>query len=150
MLVGYSFKHDLNVLQLLGVDIYCIAPVVSLFDTHAMSRYLFGPQSKLFNGVLLWNGFTLAVVLNNLGCFYNSSELYNAGDDATYMLYVMLAFVIRHAEIRELTNRQAENLKLVKEVARSELDGSYRWKPMRLARRFIKTHFRICCLDKAT
>lgn len=133
VLIGHSIKHDLNLLQLLGVDVHRIAPVVSLFDTHAMSRHLFGSQSELLNGASPWNCFTLAAALDHFGCSYNAVELHNAGNDATYTLHVMLALVIRHAEIRELTIRQTKNLKLVKDVARSELNGSYRWKPVRLS-----------------
>jgi len=131
VLVGHSIKHDLSLLQHLDLDIFRIAPIVSIFDTHAMSRHLFGSQST-------WSAFSLGAALDNLECSYNAGELHNAGNDATFTLHVMLALAIKHAETRQLTVEQAEKLELVKVAVQPELDGSYRWKPIRLASKVVR------------
>jgi hypothetical protein len=47
VIVGHSPKSDLKILQRLGVNIYEVAPILALLDTHLMARNLFKANSVL-------------------------------------------------------------------------------------------------------
>jgi hypothetical protein len=43
VLVGHSIRQDLKVLRFLDINISEIAPILTIIDTHAISRYVFPP-----------------------------------------------------------------------------------------------------------
>ena len=45
VLVGHSIRGDLKILHLLGIDIASLVQVLTIIDTHSMSRFLFPPFS---------------------------------------------------------------------------------------------------------
>lgn len=100
-LVGHSIGEDLRILRLLGIDISKTAPILTIIDTHTISRYIFPPfhpNSRPEPG----QNFSLAGVLGELGCRPPTSEFHNAGNDATYSLYAMLLLAIKSGTSREI------------------------------------------------
>lgn len=66
VIVGHSLAHDLPLLKRLGVEIYRLAPVVGVLDTHIMARYQPGPNSKLMSGAAPTTSFTLGALLQRM------------------------------------------------------------------------------------
>jgi hypothetical protein len=50
VIVGHSPRGDLKILKGLGVDVYEIAPVLAILDTHLMARNMFGVNSISLKG----------------------------------------------------------------------------------------------------
>ena len=100
VLVGHSIGGDLKILRLLGIDISSAAPILTIIDTHEISRYVlapFRPDRRPEPG----QSFSLAGVLAELGCRPPMSEFHNAGNDAVYSLYAMLLLVIKEGVARQ-------------------------------------------------
>jgi len=126
VIIGHSIKSDLKILQRLGVDVYDTALVLAILDTDHIARKLLGPHSPT-----PMTCFKLGALLTELKCLYESSDLHNAGNDATYTLHALLMLVIRSSESRELGLMQRENLERLWAVARMELYDCQRWTPTR-------------------
>ncbi len=75
--------------------------------------------------------FKLSAILTDLQCPYETSELHNAGNDATLTLHAMLMLIIKSSENREISLAQRENLERLRAVAQMELYERQRWKPTR-------------------
>ena len=123
-MVGHSIACDLKILSRLGVDVYDIAPVVGIFDTHRMARKVFGESS----GTTLKSS-SLGDVLEELGCPVQRQELHVAGNDATFTLWAMLWLVMGSCERYGVKSERLEGLR---GVAWREMGGE-RWRPMRRA-----------------
>ena len=126
VIVGQSTRHDLKILQRIGVNVYDVAPVLAILDTHSIARNQFGANSST-----PLTSFTLGALLAELKCPYESSDLHNAGNDATFTLQALLMLVIRSSENREMSLVQRENLERLRAVAQMELYERGRWKPTR-------------------
>jgi hypothetical protein len=126
VILGHSTKSDLKILQRLGVNVYDVAPVLAILDTDLIARNLLGANSSTPIA-----SFKLSAVLTELKCPYESSDLHNAGNDATFTLHAMLMLVIKSSENREMGLVQRENLERLRAVAQMELYECQRWKPAR-------------------
>jgi hypothetical protein len=126
VIIGHSTKTDLKILQRLGVNVYEVAPVLAILDTDLVARNLLGANSST-----PMTSFKLSAVLAELKCPYESSDLHNAGNDATFTLHAMLMLVIKSSESREMGLIQRENLERLRAVAQMELYEGQRWKPTR-------------------
>lgn len=109
-IVGHSVKLDLRILQRLGIDIFGIAPLVVILDTHNMARDILGPTSTGLGGRAPISSFTLAAVLTEIGCPHNEAELHNAGNDATYTLFALLGLAVRSSQARKLNDAESVRL----------------------------------------
>jgi hypothetical protein len=76
VIVGHSPAHDLRPLKRLGVDIYRLAPVVGVLDTHIMARYQLSPGSKFMSGAAPTTSFTLGALLQRMHIPHGKSELH--------------------------------------------------------------------------
>jgi hypothetical protein len=81
--------------------VFEVAPVLAILDTHLIGRNLLGVSIKLTR---------LGALLAELKCPYKSSDLHNAGNDATFMLHAMLMLAIKSSESRAMGVVQRENL----------------------------------------
>lgn len=123
LLVGHSNKHDLNILQRLGLD-KCSYPIIGILDTHSMSRHILAPGQ-----------FTLGAVLGRLGCPYEAHELHNAGNDATYTLFAVLLLAVTWADQQQeqqATQTQEDNRQRIWAFTNHEIRAP-RWGPVRRA-----------------
>jgi len=111
VIVGHSVKPDLRILQRSEIDIFTIAPVAAILDTHNMACEVLGPTSTRLNGHAPIASFTLSGVLTGLHCPHDKTRLHNAGNDATYTLFVLLKLAIRSGQARALSSIESENLK---------------------------------------
>jgi hypothetical protein len=109
----------LKILQRLGINVFEVALVLAILDTHLIARNLLGASFKL------------GALLAELKCPYKSSDLHNAGNDATFTLHAMLMLAIKSPESREMGLVQRENLERLRAVAQMELYECQRWKPSR-------------------
>ncbi|KAK3934073.1 hypothetical protein QBC46DRAFT_359267 [Diplogelasinospora grovesii] len=109
-IVGHSVKHDLRILQRLGIDILGIAPLLVILDTHNMARDVLGPTSTRLGSRAPISSFTLAAVLAEIGCSYDEAELHNAGNDATYTLFALLGLAVRSSLARTLNDAESAKL----------------------------------------
>jgi hypothetical protein len=66
VIVGHSPKGDLNILQRLGVNLYEIAPILTVLDMHLMARNLFKVNTIFLNGTALITSFNLGALLVEL------------------------------------------------------------------------------------
>ena len=96
-----------------------VALVLAILDTHLIARNLLGASFKL------------GALLAELKCPYKSSDLHNAGNDATFTLHAMLMLAIKSPESREMGLVQREKLERLRAVAQMELYECQRWKPTR-------------------
>lgn len=128
VIIGHSIKSDLKILQRLGINVYDVAPVVAILDTDLMARSLFGDNSDFATRM---TNFTLSALLTKLKCPYESEDLHNGGNDATFTLHAMLMLIIKSSESREMGVEQRENLERLRVVTRTELYECERWKPSR-------------------
>jgi hypothetical protein len=126
VIIGHSIKTDLKILQRLGINVYEVAPVLAILDTHLVARNLLGANSST-----PMTSFKLRALLAELKCPYESSDLHNAGNDATFTLHGMLMLVIKSSESREMGLVQRGNLERLRAVAQMELYECQRWKPTR-------------------
>jgi hypothetical protein len=118
-LVGHSTMSDIIYLERLGVDLYESASVLEIFDTHSMSKLVFG------------RGFTVGALLGQLECPCEASDFHNAGNDATYTLHAMLMLAIKGSESREMSLPENESLEHLRALVQNELHQYPRWKPPR-------------------
>ncbi|KAI1849839.1 hypothetical protein JX265_013542 [Neoarthrinium moseri] len=117
VLVGHSFKSDLDVLGAHGLDIASIAPVLTTVDTHVASRFVLPP----FHPNLPLNSrqsFKLSGVLAQLDRLQDRSEFHNAGNAALYTLRLMLLLAIKSGENRqaELSETESKNLAMLSDA----------------------------------
>lgn len=122
VITGHSVKQDWNIIQRLGVDINRVAPIIAVIDTHSLSRYIIKDAP----------GFSLSDILAHLQCPYNSYELHNAGNDATYTLYVMVLLTVKWANGKVMAQRELANVWRPQEFMETELKAR-RWEPVRRA-----------------
>lgn len=122
VITGHSINQDWNIIQRLGVDINRVAPVMAVIDTHSLSRHIIKDAP----------GFSLSAILTHLQCPYNSYELHNAGNDATYTLYIMILLAVKWAAGKDLAQRELANVKRLQEFMETELKAR-RWEPLRRA-----------------
>ena len=109
-IVGHSVKRDLRIFQRLGIDVLGIAPLVIILDTHNMARDVLGPTSTRLSGRAPISRLTLAAVLAEIGCHHGENELHNAGNDATYTLFALIALAIRSSQARVLRDHELAKL----------------------------------------
>jgi hypothetical protein len=126
VIIGQSVKTDLKIFQRLGVNVHEVAPVLAILDTDLIARNLLGANSST-----PLTSFRLCAILTDLKCPYETSELHNAGNDATFTLHALLMLVIKSSESREIGLVQRENLERLRAVAQMELYERQRWKPVR-------------------
>jgi hypothetical protein len=103
----------------LGINVLEVAPVLAILDTHLIARNLLGACFKL------------GALLTELKCPYESSDLHNAGNDATFTLHAMLMRAIKSSESKDLSFVQRESLERLRAVAQVELYERQRWKSTR-------------------
>jgi hypothetical protein len=132
VIVSHSTKSDLMIFQRLGVDIYEIAPILAILDTHLMAQNIFGASSILQDTAPM-TSFTLGALLTELKCPYEKSDLDNAGNDATFTIHAMPMIAIKSSESREIGFIERENLGRLRALAEVELYKLQRWKPTRRA-----------------
>jgi hypothetical protein len=133
VIVGHSIKSDLKILQRLGVNVYEIVRVLAILDTHLMARNMFKANSIFLNGAPPITSFNLGALLAELKCPHETSDLHNAGNDATFTLHAMVMLAIKSSESREMNLAERENLKRLLAFAQVELYECPRWKPTRAA-----------------
>lgn len=122
VLVGHSLRHDLKVLRFLGINLMECAPILTIIDTHTISRFIFPP----YHPSLLpepHQNFSLAGVLAQLGYEPPHSGFHNAGNDAVYTLYAMLLLAIKRARSRidGLREDELEKLELLSDAVSNAL-----------------------------
>lgn len=114
VLVGHSPREDLRILRLLDIDVFCSAPVLTVVDTHSISRFTLPPYHP---NVSPWphQRFSLRAVLAELGCSPETWTFHNAGNDAVYALYAMLLLAIKDGVRRksELIESESRSLETV-------------------------------------
>lgn len=125
-IVGHSIKCDIDLLKRLGVNVFEVAPVLAILDTHIIARTQLGAKSST-----PMTSFTLSALLTELKCPFESSDLHNAGNDATYALHALLMLVIRSSEGSDLGCVQRNSLERLQALAQRELYEFPRWKPTR-------------------
>lgn len=115
VLVGHSLGEDLRILRLLGIDLASVGPILTIIDTHSISRYLFPPY-RPDRAPGPGQDFSLAGVLAKFGCVPPRSEFHNAGNDAVYSLYAMLLLAIKEGIAREakLSTSEFRNLETIR------------------------------------
>jgi hypothetical protein len=106
--------------------VYEVAPVLAILNSHLVARNLLGANSST-----PMTSFKLTPLLAELKCPHESSELHNAGNDATFTLHAMLMLVMKSSESREMGLVQREHLERLRAVAQMELSECQRWKPTR-------------------
>lgn len=123
VLVGHSPGEDLKVLRHLGIDVANAGPILTLIDTHSISRYLFPPYHPE-RAPEPGHDFSLVGVLAKLGCLPPKSEFHNAGNDAVYTIYAMLLLAIKNGTARktELSTVELKNLIMVRIAVSNALD----------------------------
>lgn len=122
VITGHSIKQDWNIIQRLGVDINRIAPIIGVVDTHSLSRYIIKDAP----------GFSLSDILTHFQCPYNSYELHNAGNDATYTLYIMVLLAVKWAAGKDMAQGGLANIGRLQKFMETE-SKARRWKPVRRA-----------------
>lgn len=110
VLVGHSIRDDLKILRLLG-DVCSFAHVLTLIDTHAISRFTLPPYHPNL-APEPGQDFSLAGVLAGLGCRRHPPESHNAGNDAVFTLYAMLLLAIKRGATRAAELRDGESTSL--------------------------------------
>ncbi|KAK7952556.1 uncharacterized protein PG986_008284 [Apiospora aurea] len=91
--------YDLSFIRKLGIDIASIAPVLTILDTHIMSRCLFYPYSRLLP-VAHWDGSSLAGLLARFEYRPARGRFHNAANDAEYTLHALLLMAAKSGEER--------------------------------------------------
>jgi hypothetical protein len=86
VIVEQLAKTDLKILQRLGVNVFEVALILAILDTNLIAQNLLGASFKL------------GALLTELKCPYNSSDLHNAGNDATFTLHAMLMLAIKSSK----------------------------------------------------
>jgi hypothetical protein len=103
--------------------VYEVTPVLAILDTDLVARNLL--ESNFSTPI---TNFKLSTLLSELKCPYESSDLHNSGNDATFTLHAMLLLVITSSECKETGSIQRENLERLQVVAQMELYECQRWK----------------------
>lgn len=130
VLVGHSIREDLRVLRLLGIDVPCLTQILTIIDTHSISRFIFPP----YHPSLIpepGQAFSLAGVLARFGCRLRPSEFHNAGNDAVHTLYAMLPLAIKRADTRatELSEGESTTLEVIRRAASDAVDRGLSYDP---------------------
>jgi hypothetical protein len=126
---------NLKILQRLGVNIYEIAPVLAILDTHLIARNLLGANSVFLNGAAPMTSFNLGALLAELKCPYERSRTFT-----TLGTNAMLMLAIKSSESRELGSVEREKLDRLRALTQVELYECQRWKPIRSALGFHAPH----------
>jgi hypothetical protein len=92
-------------------SVYEIEPVLAILDTHLMARNMFKANSIFLNRAPPMTSFNLGALLAELKCPHETSDLHNAGNDATFTLHAMVMLAIKGSESREMNLAERENLK---------------------------------------
>lgn len=139
VIVGQSPQRDLEITRKLGVSFSDVSPISTILDTHRLSRSILGPNSPLVvtGQRSALEKHSLPDILNELGVPYDTQDLHNAGNDATYTLYALILLVVRYAECimaeeEEPTQEQLEHAEQLRAFTRAEFEAP-RWKPVRRA-----------------
>ena len=103
-------KRDLWILQRPGFDILGTTPHVVILDTHNMARDIPGPTSTRLGGRTPISSFTLSAILAALGYSHDEADLYNARNDATYAVFVLLGLAVRSSQAGRLNNAEPARL----------------------------------------
>ncbi|KAK8090186.1 hypothetical protein PG997_005147 [Apiospora hydei] len=99
VLVGHSPGYDLSFIRKLGIDITSIAPVLTVLDTHSMSRCLFYPYDRLLP-FAHGDDFSLAGLLARFEYRPARDRFHNAANDAEYTLHALRLMAIKSGEER--------------------------------------------------
>ena len=124
VLVGHSIRGDLKILHLLGIDIASLVQVLTIIDTHSMSRFLFPPFHPTLP-TMPGQKFSLAGVLAELGYTPRPWGFHNAGNDAVYTLYVMILLAIKRVDTRasELSEGESTSLEGIRCAVSNAVNG---------------------------
>jgi hypothetical protein len=126
VLVCHSIKEDIKIIQLLGIDIFSIAPALTIFDTHILSRYILPPyHPSLFPEPMQY--FSLAGVLAEFSCRPDRSEFHTAGNDAAYTIYAMIFLAVEEGKNRKntLNSDEASNLGIIDRALSEALERGF-------------------------
>lgn len=128
VLVGHSISSDIKVLSLLGLDIKSMAPVLTVIDTHSISRWLLPPHHP-FLQPLLGQKFTLAGVLAQFKYRPPKSLFHNAANDAKYTLHAMLLLALKSGAScqDELNEMERGNFRRLETAVKWMIEGEKRW-----------------------
>ena len=138
VLIGHSPKHDLQVIQRLGVDISSLVKVIGVVDTHLIARSIVRAEVISENATaLVVTNFTLGAILTGLAIPHNKFDLHNAANDATLTLHAVLTFAVRSCNNQNLGNREKENLRQSRQLIQWELYERQHWVPKRTALGFF-------------
>ncbi|KAK8041941.1 hypothetical protein PG993_006464 [Apiospora rasikravindrae] len=107
VMVGHSPGYDLSFIRKLGIDIASIAPVMTILDTHSMSRCLFYPYCRLLP-VAHGDDFSLAGLLARFEYRPARDRFHNAANDAEYTLHALLLMAIKSGKERRQEMSPAE------------------------------------------
>jgi hypothetical protein len=117
VLVGHGIQADLRLLNVLGVNLFELAPVVAILDTDYLSRLIFNRGFKL--GALVTELFCANPKIDLLGC-------HNAGNDACFTLNAVLMLAIRSVSGREdswYTEERSSRIQTVMDLAANSMKG---------------------------
>ena len=124
VLVGHSIRQDLKILHLLGIDTASLAQILTIIDTHSISRFLLPPFHPGLP-TLPGQKFTLAGVLAQLGYKPRPWGFHNAGNDAVYTLYVMILLAIKRVDGRasDLSESESTSLEAIRCAVLNAVNG---------------------------
>ena len=94
-LIGHDILNDIRYLRLLGYDIGNLSSHMTLLDTASLHRVY----------AQAWNPKSLAGIMYEFGI--PAFNLHNAGNDAAYTLWVMMALSVKSASERGTKERKA-------------------------------------------
>lgn len=67
--------------------------------------------------------------MTRLGCRHQKHELHNAGNDATFTLYVTLLLEVKWSEEQEKATQEVKNREFIQVFVYCEINEVPRWKP---------------------
>jgi hypothetical protein len=103
---------------------------MTIIDTHELAHEVFGKTDDRPAR------FTLGGLLSHMQYPFTRRELHNAGNDATFTLHAMLGIALMHEETsnrRDISEKERENLQLLRLFIEREVSHGRRWKPIRRA-----------------
>ncbi|KAF3766191.1 hypothetical protein M406DRAFT_330029 [Cryphonectria parasitica EP155] len=133
VIVGQSPQRDLEISRKLGVELSSVSPISAVLDTHRLSRSILGPHSPLVVAGRrpALERHALPDILTEPGVPFDTRDLHNAGNDATYTLHALILLAVRYAECvmaeGEPTQEQLEHVERLRAVARAEFEAP-KWK----------------------